>query len=95
MSIYDAPVYDDCRRWIQNKYERGFSWDEIKLACMKDIPSLAAFLHRKIVEDDWPEISIDQWFELTDEQKEYESKQQDFRFRGSEGALFDTNQDNG
>lgn len=95
MSKYDSPVFDDCRIWIQKKYERGFGWEEIKLACMKDINSLAAFLRRKVVEDDWPEITVEQWFELAEEQKEYESKQQDFRFRGSEGALFDTNQDNG
>lgn len=95
MSKYDSPAFDDCRRWIQNKYERGSGWSAIKLACKADIPALSSFLKQRVVEDDWPEMSVDEWFELTAELEEYESKQQDFRFRGSEGALFDTRQDNG
>lgn len=95
MGRYDSPAFDDCRRWIQNKNRRGVSWAKIRLACKQDVKELKQFLESRNVEDDWPEISVDEWIELVNENEEYESKQQDFRLRGSEGALFDIHQDNG
>ena len=95
MGKYDSPKYDDCRLWIQKKRERGFSWENIRLACKDSITSLSSFIKQRVVEDDWPDLSVDEWFSLVSELEEYELKQQDFRFSGSEGALFDTHQDNG
>ena len=95
MGKYDSPVFDEPKRWIQNKRERGFTWDAIRLACKGDIAKLAGFLKNRVEEDDWPSISSDEWMELVDENEDYESKQQDFRLRGNDGALFDTKQDNG
>lgn len=95
MGKYDAPAYDDCRKWIQKKHEKGIDWPEIRMACKNSVSALSSFLSQHAEEDDWPELSANEWFELVDENEEYESKQQDFRFRGSDGALFDTKQDNG
>ena len=95
MGKYDAPAYDDCRKWIQKKHEKGIDWPEIRMACKNSVSALSSFLSEHAEEDEWPELSADEWFELVDENEEYESKQQDFRFRGSDGALFDTKQDNG
>lgn len=95
MGMFDSPAYDDCRTWIQKKNSKGFSWENIRLACKSDIESLDKFLKTKQEDDDWPRMSIEEWISLVDEMKEYESRQQDIRFRGSEGALFDTRQDNG
>lgn len=95
MGKFDSPAYDDCRAWIQKKNSKGFSWENIRMACKSDIESLDKFLRIKEEDDDWPHMTIEEWICLVDEMKEYESRQQDIRFRGSEGALFDTRQDNG
>ena len=95
MSKYDNPCFDDCRKWIQRKWEKGVSWQELRLACKHSEEELCAFLSSRTVEDDWPEMSADDWKELVSEIEEYEDKQKNLSFRGNDGALFDVNQDNG
>ena len=72
MAKYDNPQYDECRRWIQRKNERGIAWSEIRLACRKDITALANFLKERVADDDWPVLTVDEWAELVDECQEYE-----------------------
>ena len=95
MSKYDFPTYDDCRKWIQKKQEKGADWASIRLACKNDTAGLAQFLKTRAEEDDWPVLSVDEWTELVEECEEYQSSQQDIKFRGNDGALFDRTQDNG
>lgn len=95
MGRFDAPLYDDPRRWIQKKHERQISWDQIQLACKSDEQGLVKFLKTRQEEDDWPVLSKEDWIDLVNELKEYESKQQSLIFRGNDGALFDVKQDNG
>lgn len=95
MSKYDNPRFDDCRKWIQKKRERGASWQELRLACKHSEEDLCAFLSSRVVEDDWPVLSEREWVELVSELEEYEDKQKNLIFRGNDGALFDINQDNG
>ena len=95
MGKYDSPIFDDPRRWMQRKREKGVSWDVLRLACKNDLQQLTTFLKVRTDEDDWPVLSADQWMDLVSENEEYESKQCDFRLKGSDGALFDTRQDNG
>lgn len=95
MSKYDSPIYDDCRKWIQKKQEKGIEWAAIRLACKNDTAGLAHFLKTRSEEDDWPVLSVDDWTELVEECEEYLSSQQDIKFRGNDGALFDRTQDNG
>lgn len=95
MSRFDAPLYDDPRRWIQKKNERQMSWDQIKLACKADEQGLEKFLRIRQEEDDWPVLSKEDWYDLVNELMEYEHKQQSLIFRGNDGALFDIKQDNG
>ena len=95
MSKYDNPCFDDCRKWIQKKRERGASWQNLQLACKHSKEELNAFLSSRAVEDDWPDLSVDEWKALVIEIEEYEDKQKNLIFRGNDGALFDVNQDNG
>lgn len=95
MSRYDNPCFDDCRKWIQKKRERGASWQELQLACKHCEEELSAFLSSRVVEDDWPALSAHEWKDLVSEIEEYEDKQKNLIFRGNDGALFDVNQDNG
>ena len=95
MAKYDNPRYDDCRRWIQKRYEKKSTWDQLRLACKSTEEELIAFLENRVVEDDWPKFTVAQWVELVTELEDYEKSQKAFIFRGSDGALFDVNQDNG
>ena len=61
MSKYDNPCFDDCRKWIQKKRERGASWQNLQLACKHSEEELNAFLSSRAVEDDWPDLSVDEW----------------------------------
>lgn len=61
MSKYDNPCFDDCRKWIQKKRERGASWQNLQLACKDSEEELNAFLSSRAVEDDWPDLSVDEW----------------------------------
>lgn len=94
MSQYNSPIYDETRRWIQKKRERGISWADLRYACKSTDSALGEFLCARQIEDDWPPFSTDAWKELVAEMEEYESKQCDFIFHGHDGALFDENQDN-
>lgn len=37
MGKYDLPKYDDWRKWIQRKREKGIAWPQIFLACKNDV----------------------------------------------------------
>ena len=95
MGKYNTPRFDGPRRWIQNKRERKISWDSLKMACKESEEDLYHFLSTRAYEDDWPEMSVSEWAELVKDMEEVESKQKDLLFKGSDGALFDTKQDNG
>ena len=40
MGKYDLPKYDDWRKWIQRKREKGIAWPQIFLACKNDVQGL-------------------------------------------------------
>ena len=95
MEKYDNPIYDECRRWIQKRYEKKFTWDQLRLACKSNEAELIAFLKNRVIEDDWPEFTVEECNELVTELEDYEKRQKSLIFRGSDGALFDVTQDNG
>ena len=71
MGKYDLPKYDDWRKWIQRKREKGIAWPQIFLACKNDVQGLASFLKTRAEEDDFPALTIEEWYELVEEIKEY------------------------
>lgn len=95
MGKYDSPVYDDPRAWIQKRWEKHDSWDDLRLGCKGSVEKLIAFLHYRVEEDGWPIFTVEDWIALVNEIEEYEGKQKDLIFRGNDGALFDVKQDNG
>ena len=95
MSIYDAPDYDEPRKWIQKRREQNEHWKSIRMARKKTEEALCCFLKSQHEDNDWPEMNIDDWDRLVDECFEVEDRQQSIRFRGNEGALYDLAQDNG
>ena len=95
MGKYDTPKYDEPRRWIQKKFEKGEHWDNLRKACKENDDKLTLFLEDRVIEDDWPPMTIEEWKALVAECEDYASRQENIRFRGNDGALFNTTQDNG
>lgn len=95
MSKFDSPKYDECLKWIQRKRDGGMSWESIRMAGKDSIVKLSAFLKQSTEDYDWPALTVDEWICYVDEIQENESKQQDIRLYGNDGALYDTTQDNG
>lgn len=95
MGNYDLPKYDRCRKWVQDCIENHVPWEEIRMARKSDISGLRQFLNNCHNDQFWPELSVDNWFELVSEIEDYEKRQVSINFRGNDGALYDPHQDNG
>jgi len=94
MGRFDLPKFDYCRGWIQNCIEHQIPWEEIRFAKKKHIEGLKKFLEDCHEDQFWPLMTVEEWFDLVDEIKEYEDKQLSLNFQGSDGVLFDVKQDN-
>lgn len=94
MSIYDSPYYDEPRAWIQKRRNQSLDWEIIRMAKKMSLSELAAFLKSQHEDNDWPELSIDDWNSLVNECQEVEAQQESILFKGNDGALFDRSQDN-
>ncbi len=74
MANFVLPIYDDARAWILKKREKEVTWDEILWACKKDGIGLRSFLDFQIDNNDWPEMTNEEWKELVQYQKEAEEE---------------------
>lgn len=75
MSILTDVEFDDCRKWIRVRRNKGNSWEEIKLACKSSEEELADFLKMRIDEFDWPNsLDVTLWKELVNSMEEAEKK---------------------
>ncbi len=95
MGLFDSPKYDDPRRWIQQKRSKNRTWDYIRMAGKANASGLQEFLENRVIEDDWPVMSVSDWTGLVDESEEVEESQINIRLVGNDGAIFDRRQDNG
>lgn len=75
MSILTDVEFDDCRTWIRRRHNKGYSWDEIRMACKSSDKELADFLEMRIDEFDWPmSLDVILWKELVNSMEEAEYK---------------------
>ena len=75
MSILTDVEFDDCRKWIRVRRNRGHSWEELRTACKASDEELADFLDMRIDEFDWPRtLSVTLWKELVNSMEEAEKK---------------------
>lgn len=95
MGKYDTPEYQDVWNWVIRKSEKGSSWEALNLANKTSDDDLSLFLESRVDDDDWPILTVDEWKELVLEVKAFKDTQVDFKFRGNDGALFSSKQDNG
>ncbi len=62
MSLVTSGEFDDCRRWIKKKRNKGNTWDSLLFAGKATEQALENFLNNKKDEDDWPPtMSVELW----------------------------------
>jgi len=88
------PIFDQIRNWIIKKRDKNMSWDKLYLAGKSDEEELTHFLEGRIEDDDWPEISIQDWKELVRQQKEAEEQTTALQYNYGAASLLNNDQDN-
>lgn len=74
MSFFYDTKYDYCKTWIKKKRDKGFTWDDLKLACKSNDKDLECFLNSHIDDDDWPEdLTASSWKQLVKELEEIDN----------------------
>ena len=94
MSNFEAIQYDVARAWINRKRQNKVDWNLLLLACKSSEEELLRFLQNQKEDNDWPDISIDDWKEIVKLQKE--SEEMTIRIDRENGAatIHDAGQDN-
>lgn len=91
---FSSPSFDDSKAWIQKRFEKGKDWDSIKLAMKSSEEDLRDFLDTRTEEDDWPNMTNDEWKLLVENERFYSTFQESVNFFGSDGVLVNTKDGN-
>ena len=70
-------MYDEPRRWIKRMRERNIDWAEIEYGRRNDYAGLQDFLEEQTDINFWPEMSITDWQQLVQSQKNAEERVDD------------------
>ena len=80
MVKYAGEEYKPCAKYIEERHAKGIDWNLIRYITSKTPNANHRFLLEQLedrVYEGWPELTIDEWFELFDEKKtaieEYEA----------------------
>jgi Z1 domain. len=69
------PLYDQCRSWIKrNRETKKSDWDSIKYASRSTEQELKDFIQQQVELNDWPELQVEDWFEIVESEKEAENR---------------------
>lgn len=91
---YSKPEYDKPRKWINDAREHDVSWENIYFAKKKNEEGLEAFLRTRADEDFWPELEIDDWKEIVQQQKSTEETAQSIDILAGIAQIHDNGQNN-
>lgn len=91
---FSSPGFDDSKAWIQKRFEKGKDWDSIKMAMKSSEEDLREFLNTRTEEDDWPNMTNDEWKLLVENERFYSTFQESVNFSGSDGVLINTKEGN-
>ncbi len=94
MNRFQSTAYDLPKEWIQKRFRRGKTREEILLAFKETEEELLDFLRRHVEEEDWPPLTVEDWTALVNEAGDAWEYQLQWRQHGNEGALFSDRQDN-
>lgn len=91
---FSSPSFDDCKHWIQKRFEKGKDWKSISMAMKSNDEELRDFLDTRTDEDDWPLMTNEEWKKLVENEKFYSTFQESINFSGSDGVLVNSKYDN-
>ena len=84
-------IDSDAMRWISERYETmGWNWETLQLAGKPDETSLKKFLEGKVDDDQWPKLTISEWYELVNFQKEYFERLERFAKENGHAIIYNT-----
>lgn len=87
-------TYDPPRKWITTSRERGLSWDEIAFARQGNFSGLLSFLETQSEINFWPEMSISDWQQLVQSQRDAEERVKVIELLDGIAHIHDSRQDN-
>ena len=94
MANLDLIIYDKPRKWITDSRSRGIVWEAIELGNKADYAGLQSFLELQADINFWPEISISDWHQLVQSQKNAEERVKDIELIDGIAHIHDNRQDN-
>lgn len=90
------PLYDQCRSWIKrNRETKKVEWDSIKYALRSNEQELVAFIQQQVDLNDWPELQVEDWFEIVESEKEAENRSITISEMDNATTVVDGTQDTG
>lgn len=87
-------TYDKPRKWIKDSRERGISWNEIELGRKGTYSGLQDFLSLQEDINFWPNMSISDWTQLVQLQKNAEERVKSIELIDGIAHIHDSRQDN-
>ena len=87
-------IYDKPRKWITDSRAHGVSWEEIEFGRKGDYAGLKSFLSLQEDINFWPEMSISDWQQLVQSQKNAEERIKVIELLDGIAHIHDSRQDN-
>ena len=87
-------IYDKPRKWITDSRAQGISWEEIDYGRKGDYAGLQRFLDIQADINFWPEMSISDWAQLVESQKNAEQRIKTIELLDGVAHIHDERQDN-
>lgn len=87
-------IYTKPRKWITDSRELGISWEEIEYGRKGNYAGLQAFLKLQADINFWPEMSISEWSQLVQSQKNAEERVLAVELLDGIAHIHDNRQDN-
>jgi hypothetical protein len=87
-------IYDKPRKWITDSRAQGISWEEIDYGRKGDYAGLQRFLDIQADINFWPEMSISDWAQLVESQKNAEQRIKTIELLDGIAHIHDERQDN-
>ena len=94
MPNFSLIIYDKPRKWITDSRAQGIGWEEIKYGRRRDYAGLQSFLEIQKEINFWPEMSISDWDQLVERQKNAEQRIKTVELIDGIAHIHDERQDN-
>ncbi len=94
MTNLSTTMYDKPRKWIADSRSHGISWEEIQFGRKRDYSGLQSFLELQADINFWPNMSISDWQQLVQSQKNAEEQMKVIELLDGIAHIHDNGQDN-